>query len=76
MIPQCFHLAPVQEKIMKLYMRVTRDKYELPEAVADSVKELADMLGVKDSMIHSILSKCKAGRISHSVYKVVEVDDE
>lgn len=31
---------------MVLYMRVTKDKYELPIAVAESEKELASMLGL------------------------------
>ena len=30
---------------MTLYLKVTKDKYELPVAVADSKKELARMLG-------------------------------
>ena len=30
---------------MTLYIRTTADKYELPIAVADSPKELAQMLG-------------------------------
>ena len=28
---------------MTVYMRVSRDKYELPEAVSDSIIELANM---------------------------------
>lgn len=32
---------------MILWMKVTKDKYELPLAVADSEKELAGMLGLK-----------------------------
>lgn len=28
---------------MTIYMRVSRDKYELPEAVSDSIIELANM---------------------------------
>ena len=30
---------------MKLYLRVTKDEYELPLAVADSAQELAVMMG-------------------------------
>jgi hypothetical protein len=33
---------------MTLYLKVTKDKYELPVAVADSKAELADMLGGQD----------------------------
>ena len=32
---------------MKLYMGVTPDKYELPLFVADSLKELSKMSGIK-----------------------------
>lgn len=43
-----------------LYMRVTKDKYELPVAVAGSSKELADMLGVKPNNVSSSISRgCK-----------------
>lgn len=60
---------------MKLYLRVTRDKYELPVAVADSAKELAEMCSVSNSTILSAISHEKAGRWK-SQYKLVEVEDE
>ena len=60
---------------MKLYLRVTRDRYELPTAVADSAKELAEMCGVSNSTILSAISHEKAGRWK-SQYKLVEVEDE
>lgn len=46
---------------MKLYLRVTRDKYELPEAVADSIKELSEMTGIKRNSIRSLLSHNRKG---------------
>lgn len=46
---------------MKLYLRVTRDKYELPEAVADSIKELSEMTGIKRNSIRSLLSHKRKG---------------
>ena len=61
---------------MKLYLRVTKDKYELPVAVADSPRELAKMCGVSRASILSILSHVKAGQIRNSIYKMVEVEDE
>lgn len=42
---------------MKLYMKVTKDKYELPLAVADSAKELAAMVGTKENTVNSCISK-------------------
>ena len=44
----------------KLYIATTFDKYELPIAVSDSVKGLADMIGIKP---HSVLT-----RISHGIH--------
>ena len=32
---------------MTLWLKVTNDKYELPLAVSDTKKELAEMLGLK-----------------------------
>lgn len=37
---------------MTLYMKVSRDKYELPEAVAGTIKELATLLGIKENTVH------------------------
>lgn len=59
----------------KIYMCVTHDKYELPVAVADSPKELADMLGVTSNNILSAIYHAKvSGR--KSIYVRVVVDDE
>lgn len=41
---------------MKIYMKVTKDKYELPIIVADSPKELADKAGTNKNVILSALS--------------------
>lgn len=54
---------------MKLYMKVTRDKYELPLAVADSKRELAEMLGTSINCVYSAYSH------GHKTYKVVEIPD-
>lgn len=50
-----------------LYMRVTRDKYELPLAVADSEAELAEMLGLQRTTVHRGFRKKK------SAYRKVEI---
>ena len=36
---------------MYLYMKVTKDKYELPIAVADTPRELSKMVGIKAQSI-------------------------
>lgn len=59
---------------MRLYLYVSKDKYELPMIVADSAGELAKMLGVKINTIYCGISNERAGRWK-SRYKVVEVDD-
>ena len=46
---------------MKLYLRTTKDKYELPIAVAASTQELAEMLGMKNSSVKSNISKGNKG---------------
>lgn len=42
---------------MTLYLAVTPDRYELPVAVADSVGELARMLGVDPAYLHNTRSR-------------------
>lgn len=57
-----------------LYIRISPDRYELPEAVADSPAELAKMLGVKRQSISRTLTKGKHG--AKTIYKKVRIDDE
>jgi hypothetical protein len=54
-----------------LYLKVTKDKYELPVAIADSKAELADMLGVDRTSVYRGLKRRKG----ESVYIAVEVED-
>lgn len=54
---------------MTLYMEVTQDEYELPLAVASSVRELARMLGKNRTTIYKML------KISNK-YVRVEIPDE
>ena len=58
---------------MALYMMVTKDKYELPLAVAGSAGELSRMTGVSAMQIYSQVSKYKHGRVKRS--KFVKVED-
>lgn len=51
---------------MKLYMKTTKDEYELPEAVADSVHELSKMIGLTQGTVASLMSRKAKG-----FYKVV-----
>ena len=67
--------APVRRITMKLYICITRDKYELPVAVAESARELAEMRGVQSSTVLSSISHEKEG-LYKSMYKLVEVEDD
>ena len=49
------------KKIKRLYVATTKDKYELPIAVADSVSELAEMLDMKPTTISIYLSLGRPG---------------
>ena len=60
---------------MTLFMKVTRDEYELPMAVAGSKSELARILGVRLSSICHNTRKGEEGYGNRS-YVEVEVDDE
>ena len=40
---------------MKVYMEITRDEYQLPVAVADTVKDLAKKIGTRANSISSAL---------------------
>lgn len=55
---------------MTVYMKVTRDKFRLPVAVADSVPELARMLGTNADNIHAAISH---GR---KTFVKVEIEEE
>lgn len=61
---------------MRLYMMVSKDEYELPLAVADTARELAEMAGGSENSIRSFISKYERGDIKNSRYRKVVVDDE
>ena len=58
-----------------LYMEVTRDKYELPLAVADSPYELARMRRVDVTSILKAIRGLKMGKRRKSIYRLVWVDE-
>ena len=55
-----------------VYMLVSNDKYELPLVVADSVAELAHILGIKQNVISSAISHSKKKGFK-SMYVKVEL---
>ena len=50
------------KKVRKIWMEVTRDEYELPVRIADSVEELAEMCGTSTNTIRSNISHCEEGK--------------
>jgi hypothetical protein len=48
-----------KQKPERIWMLVTSDKYRLPMAVADSIEELAELVGVKVNTIVSAVSHAK-----------------
>lgn len=60
---------------MYVYLSVTTDKYELPLAIGDSPKELADMLGVTNNAISSAIGHNATGFIRGNRYIKVWIDD-
>lgn len=54
------------KKLKYLYVATTKDEYELPIAVADSVSELAKMLGMRSTTISIYLSLSRPG-----FYKII-----
>ena len=54
--------------IMHVYMLVSNDKYELPICIADTQRELTEMMEVKEGTMRSVMSRCKkSGRKCRNV---------
>lgn len=58
---------------MIVYMEVTKDKYELPLGVFDSIQALADSCNVKPQTVKATISRTKNGTIAQSRYRKVEI---
>ena len=56
---------------MFVWMAVTKDKYELPIAAADTAKEFAEMIGRTPGTIRNAVS-----RSGKSIYKRVKIDED
>ena len=57
-----------------IWLRVSRDEYELPEVVADTVQELAWRCGVTINAVRSSIGHDKAGH-RKSYYVRIEVEE-
>ena len=56
--------------MMHVYLKTTLDEYELPVAVADTARELAEMVGTSQSVIYSSISH------KHRGYYKVELEED
>ncbi len=54
------------------YMAVTPDEYELPIAVAESNKQLSEMIGVSSNSISSNISRGCSGR--NRGFKIIKIE--
>ena len=66
----------LQRKKEVVYMAVDLDEYELPYAIADSPKELAEICGTKADNIRGAICHVRAGRAKRSRFIKVEIEGE
>lgn len=59
-----------------LWMKTTKDKYELPLAVADSVAELSQMVGTKREVISCAVCRKYRGWDKVILPETIDWDDE
>lgn len=76
MIEKYMHIAEWKKKgLTPLYLLVTKDKYQLPLAVADSAAELARIVGVNPATIIKSINSRKNSRYIR-IYVDLEEDEE
>ena len=63
-------------KGMTVYMEVTQDPLELPLAVAETARELADMTGVKVDAVYQSISRRQRGERKRTRFIRVTVEED
>lgn len=58
-----------------IYLKVTKDKYELPLIVTEGARELAEKEGVSVNTIYSSISHYERGD-QYSPYRRVRIEEE
>lgn len=61
---------------MRLYMEVTRDKYEFPIHIEDSPQMLAERCGVSRDCVSSSCSLYRKGVYKHPRFVSVDIEEE
>lgn len=56
-------------------MKVTHDEYELPIAVADTVKELSQLTGDAEMNIRNHVQRYRTGQQEHPFYVAIPLED-
>ena len=59
--------------MQKIYICVSHDEYELPEAIADTAQELADICGTTKAVVQSCISKYEHGKTKWTRYRKVVI---
>ena len=62
-----------KEKMMRVYRYVSRDKYRLPIAQADSIAELAELLGLSADYVRRQFFRLTSGQVKRSRYETVDI---
>ena len=60
---------------MKVYMAVTKDKYELPLAVFRTMEQLAEWAGVRLSTVSVCVKRAREDGRVRTQYREVEIDE-
>ena len=61
---------------MMVYMEVTQDEYELPVAIADSPKLLAEISQTTQRNVSACASRVAHGKLKRGRFVRVKIDDE
>lgn len=59
-----------------VWMKVSKDRLELPLAIADTAGELAKICNTSPGCIMSIVSKSKKGIIKNPGFVKIEIEDD
>lgn len=63
--------------VRSVYMQISKDEYEFPLAIADSIQELAEIIGKSPATIGSYISRCKkSGRKCRYIKINIEEEEE
>lgn len=68
--------AGKEMKMDHVFMMVTKDKYELPLAVADTRKELGRMIGVSPITIANSISRARKNGCKSQYVRVDFIDND